>query len=445
MEEEYMMMMDSIRDENTIELPPGYCFCPTKQELLKYYLYNKVVGEDLPVMDAVVEKTLYGREAEEPSQIFAGSSEEYLYFLTLINKKFDNVNGKKMNRVAGKGRWEMQSNHPVYDDPPNETTVIGYDKTFNFYKDADKKNSKKIKHGNRNSKKKRKNKGDEISWIMHEYCFDYAVTHKQQAEWTICKIRKKIISEKKNRDVSMPESKRARTSYTLPPKATKISDDARLLQKDHNQHLPSTMPHHQKTDQPCLEFQPCTHLYDDSYESRTDSISRALVYTPFAGVMSMTSEIPNVLPEPIQTSYPSPHNRIDDQSVYNGAHNGNAILSLDDFVQLPSLQEDDVYSLNKVPSFTEMLLIDNVAHNGDAIISLDDVVQLPSLQEDDVYSLNKVLTFTEMLLIDNVAHNGDPIFSLDDFVPLPNKVLSFTEMLLADDDMNIPFEHVLER
>ncbi|PIA44444.1 hypothetical protein AQUCO_01700204v1 [Aquilegia coerulea] len=360
MEEEYMMMMESNGEEEAIlVLPPGFRFCPTKQELLKYYLYNKVVGEDLPALNVILEKTLYGDKAEEPSQIFAGSSEEFLYIFTLVNKKFDNVNGKKMDRETGKGRWEMQNNHPVYDDPPYQTTVIGYDKTFNYIKNADKKSNKmnsKVRHGKRESKKIKEDE-EKISWIMHEYTFEYAPSHKQQAEWTICKIRKKISS--KNKDVSMPESKRARTSYALalPPKTAKPSD-VRLLQKNHNQYLQSTlvvMPGQQKSDHPHPESQPCTHFRHDSDKSETDSISWAMAYTPFAGAMSIISDVPPEHSQPIQSYNPSPHDHIDALPV----HQDDAIFSLDDLVQLPSLGEDDVYSLKKVQSFTDMVLADD--------------------------------------------------------------------------------------
>lgn len=46
-------------------LPPGYRFVPTDEDLITYYLLNKVSGEQLP-SNSVIDGQVYGANAQLP-------------------------------------------------------------------------------------------------------------------------------------------------------------------------------------------------------------------------------------------------------------------------------------------------------------------------------------------------------------------------------------------
>ncbi|PIA30339.1 hypothetical protein AQUCO_05600046v1 [Aquilegia coerulea] len=353
---------ENVKDYSDV-LPPGFRFNPTNQELVKYYLTKKVAEEPLPKLNVIKERTLYGKEAEEPSQFFAGKSEEFLYFFTQVNKKFVNTNGNKMDRISGKGTWKMQNSFDVCDGQ----TLIGYHKTFSF------KNSQGLMFEENDEVK--------ISYIMNEYTLknppplssssSSSQQQQNQAEWTICKIRKKVTTKKNdyNDQASLDKSsvsirrkgklqadsckkrkriddaqtslvnfsvstrkgtKQARTSKalaSLPPTIT--TSDVGFLQKDHDNNLPSSwavMPHQPEQKPKPVHLCAESQLYIDyDNDSETVPLAYALAYTPAVG----TSIIPEVnfnlleYSQQRQSEYMSWQDRnvaaqADNQGVYTG-------------------------------------------------------------------------------------------------------------------------------
>ncbi|KAJ6967796.1 hypothetical protein D5086_028789 [Populus alba] len=116
--------------------PPGYKFFPTEEELINYYLHNKVHGR-LHGEDATLIKDcdLYGEE--EPWEIFNKFQghkfgDNGLYFLTTLHKKTTNAT-KNMNRSAGThgGTWHGDGGKEV---KSSEGVVIGTKKRFRYHK-----------------------------------------------------------------------------------------------------------------------------------------------------------------------------------------------------------------------------------------------------------------------------------------------------------------------
>ncbi|PIA34065.1 hypothetical protein AQUCO_03900162v1 [Aquilegia coerulea] len=113
-------------------LPPGYLFRPSPQELIQYYLYKKLVGEEI-LPEVIVNKDLYGSNAVAPWELLEGcSKDEELYYFTLVKKKHG---GKNIERVTKDGKWKMDNNKPVQDF---DGKVIGYKTTLTLIVDENK-------------------------------------------------------------------------------------------------------------------------------------------------------------------------------------------------------------------------------------------------------------------------------------------------------------------
>lgn len=111
-----------------LELPVRYRFEPTEQELLLYYLYNKVNGAQL-ACNAVMECDIYGEE-EAWRQLFHQTDEKSLYFFTKLKNKTDNDSRIGRMTSSGFATWRNQNEKPIHydgnvsdgDDQRNEMT-----------------------------------------------------------------------------------------------------------------------------------------------------------------------------------------------------------------------------------------------------------------------------------------------------------------------------------
>jgi hypothetical protein len=138
-------------------IPVGFHFQPTDEELVLFYLLNKVRGEDLG-WDGIGEFDIYGEK--DPWQ-FCGDQEK-LYVFTRLKKLSKN----RIVRTAGCGVWHENSINKIYDSQGN---VIGAKKLFSF----------KMKEGSCMKKS---------NWIMHE--FSFVGEQEQTTDWVLCTIQK---------------------------------------------------------------------------------------------------------------------------------------------------------------------------------------------------------------------------------------------------------------
>ncbi|XP_056168892.1 NAC domain-containing protein 2-like isoform X2 [Syzygium oleosum] len=82
--------------------PPGFRFHPTDEELIVYYLENKLTSRPLPA-SVIAEIDLYKYNPWElPKKAFFGEGE--WYFFSPRNRKYPN--GGRPNRAAGSGYWK---------------------------------------------------------------------------------------------------------------------------------------------------------------------------------------------------------------------------------------------------------------------------------------------------------------------------------------------------
>ncbi|XP_059661536.1 NAC transcription factor 56-like [Cornus florida] len=127
------------------QLPPGFRFHPTDEELVVHYLKKKAASNPLPV-PIIAEVDLYKFDPWElPAKATFGEQE--WYFFSPRDRKYPN--GARPNRAATSGYWKATgTDKPVLSS--GGTQKVGVKKALVFY-------------GGKPPK------GIKTSWIMHEY------------------------------------------------------------------------------------------------------------------------------------------------------------------------------------------------------------------------------------------------------------------------------------
>jgi len=131
--------------EAELNLPPGFRFHPTDEELVAHYLCPRAAGRRPPV-SIIAEVDLYRFDPWDlPERALFGRRE--WYFFTPRDRKYPN--GSRPNRAAGRGYWKATgADKPIA--PKGSGRVAGIKKALVFY------------HG-------KPPRGVKTEWIMHEY------------------------------------------------------------------------------------------------------------------------------------------------------------------------------------------------------------------------------------------------------------------------------------
>ncbi|XP_058773228.1 NAC domain-containing protein 92-like [Vicia villosa] len=173
-------MMDDAMEKNSsdeiFELPPGFRFHPTDEELITHYLSQKVLDNCFCAL-AIGEVDLNMCEPWDlPWRAKMGEKE--WYFFCVRDRKYPT--GLRTNRATCAGYWKATGkDKEIY----REKTLIGMKKTLVFYKG-------------------RAPKGEKTNWVMHEYrledTFSLQNTSKRaMREWSICRVFEKSSIENK--------------------------------------------------------------------------------------------------------------------------------------------------------------------------------------------------------------------------------------------------------
>ncbi|KAE9590650.1 hypothetical protein Lal_00023412 [Lupinus albus] len=167
-----------------LNLPPGFRFYPTDEELLVQYLYRKVAGHYFS-LQIIAEIDLYKYDPWIlPSKAIFGEKE--WYFFSPRDRKYPN--GSRPNRVAGSGYWKATGTDKTI---TTEGRKVGIKKSLVFYIG-------------------KAPKGTKTNWIMHEYRLLHSSPNNPTTkvdEWVLCRIYKKNSSvEKSIGNVSTNES-----------------------------------------------------------------------------------------------------------------------------------------------------------------------------------------------------------------------------------------------
>lgn len=175
-----------------IDLPPGFRFFPTDEELVVHYLCKKVVSHPLPAF-IIGEVDLYKYDPWQlPEKALFGEKE--WYFFTPRDRKYPN--GSRPNRAAGSGYWKATGA-----DKPITTCGgkkrVGVKKALVFYKG-------------------KAPKGSKTNWIMHEYRMaeiNLAARKKNTLrldDWVLCRIYNKKSSAEKLEEKKLAEEMESR-------------------------------------------------------------------------------------------------------------------------------------------------------------------------------------------------------------------------------------------
>ncbi|KAG6495424.1 NAC domain-containing protein 2-like [Zingiber officinale] len=168
--------------ETELNLPPGFRFHPTDDELILHYLCRKVASQRLPV-PIIAEVDLYKFDPWELPEMALFGAREW-YFFTSRDRKYPN--GSRPNRATGKGYWKATgADKPI--SPKGCHRTLGIKKALVFYSG-------------------KAPRGVKTDWIMHEYRLADADRSPNNGSlkldaWVLCRLY-----NKKNAWEKMPQS-----------------------------------------------------------------------------------------------------------------------------------------------------------------------------------------------------------------------------------------------
>ncbi|EAZ04371.1 hypothetical protein OsI_26514 [Oryza sativa Indica Group] len=128
------------------ELPPGFRFHPTDEELVVHYLKKKAASVPLPVT-IIAEVDLYKFDPWELPEK-ANFGEQEWYFFSPRDRKYPN--GARPNRAATSGYWKATGTDKPIMASGSTREKVGVKKALVFYRG-------------------KPPKGVKTNWIMHEY------------------------------------------------------------------------------------------------------------------------------------------------------------------------------------------------------------------------------------------------------------------------------------
>ncbi|KAG6513204.1 NAC domain-containing protein 48-like [Zingiber officinale] len=153
-----------------LQLPHGFRFHPTDEELVKHYLCRKCDG--LPIaVPIVTELDLYKFNPWQLPEMALYGEKEW-YFFSPRDRKYPN--GSRPNRAAGSGYWKATG----ADKPVGSPKPVAIKKALVFYSG-------------------KAPKGEKTNWIMHEYRLadvDRTARKKNSLrldDWVLCRIYNK--------------------------------------------------------------------------------------------------------------------------------------------------------------------------------------------------------------------------------------------------------------
>ncbi|KAL6853777.1 hypothetical protein ACP4OV_019806 [Aristida adscensionis] len=188
--------------EAELNLPPGFRFHPTDEELVVHYLCRKVARQLLPV-PIIAEVDLYKFDPWDlPEKALFGRKE--WYFFTPRDRKYPN--GSRPNRAAGRGYWKATgADKPIA--PRSTGRAAGIKKALVFYSG-------------------KAPRGVKTDWIMHEYRLadaDRAPGKKGSQkldEWVLCRL----YNKKNNWDKVKVEEQDAAAAHHGRPQNGEVMD-----------------------------------------------------------------------------------------------------------------------------------------------------------------------------------------------------------------------------
>ncbi|CAM0904334.1 unnamed protein product [Alopecurus aequalis] len=160
-------------EQRAMDLPPGFRFHPTDEELITHYLAKKVADPRFAALAVSVADLNKCEPWDLPS--LARMGEKEWYFFVLKDRKYPT--GLRTNRATESGYWKATGKDK---DIFRGKSLVGMKKTLVFYTG-------------------RAPKGEKSGWVMHEYRLDgklHAGSVSKTAsknEWVLCRVFKKSL------------------------------------------------------------------------------------------------------------------------------------------------------------------------------------------------------------------------------------------------------------
>ncbi|KAK4272297.1 hypothetical protein QN277_020873 [Acacia crassicarpa] len=165
-------------EDQPLDLPPGFRFHPTDEEIITCYLTEKVLNSNFSAT-AIGEADLNKSEPWDlPKKAKMGEKE--WYFFCQRDRKYPT--GMRTNRATESGYWKATGkDKEIYKGKGN---LVGMKKTLVFYRG-------------------RAPKGGKTNWVMHEFRLEgrfatYNLPKAAKDEWVVSKVFHKNSDVKKN-------------------------------------------------------------------------------------------------------------------------------------------------------------------------------------------------------------------------------------------------------
>ncbi|KAL1812624.1 hypothetical protein ACET3Z_022689 [Daucus carota] len=156
--------------DGAVNLPPGFRFQPTDEEIVFQYLARRVTSSPLPASVIPDIENIFNYDP----WTLPGDVEEDKYFFSKREDKYRN--GNRSNRASASGYWKATGldKHITFPTRRNiKQPIMGMRKTLVFYRG-------KHPHSSRSN------------WIMHEYRLLQSLNNqncmKQMGDWVLCHI-----------------------------------------------------------------------------------------------------------------------------------------------------------------------------------------------------------------------------------------------------------------
>ncbi|ONI34657.1 hypothetical protein PRUPE_1G493100 [Prunus persica] len=175
-----------------LQLPPGFRFHPTDEELVKHYLCRKCQSQPISV-PIIAEIDLYKYNPWDLPGLALYGEKEW-YFFSPRDRKYPN--GSRPNRAAGSGYWKATG----ADKPIGNPKPVGIKKALVFYAG-------------------KAPRGEKTNWIMHEYRLadvDRSPRKKSSSlrldDWVLCRIYNKKGTVEKQQQQQQQQQQPTTTS-----------------------------------------------------------------------------------------------------------------------------------------------------------------------------------------------------------------------------------------
>ncbi|XP_024028412.1 protein ATAF2-like [Morus notabilis] len=183
-------------EEYEYEIPIGYRFCPTDEELITYYLLTRILNHSLPSNDYVKEVDIYKHTPDELQEKYGTRREVEMYFLTK-RTPISATATRPSRTVAKGGYWRASTQKKPVNDSNGKT--IGYKTLFNYFLA----------------------KGNMSTWLMYEYIPQSGSA--KVDEFVLCKIYNKR-SEQKHTNAARREQPRRNMMQPQAPITYQVDD-----------------------------------------------------------------------------------------------------------------------------------------------------------------------------------------------------------------------------